>query len=321
MSPPELRVRVSRKTIEADGIFSYELTAEDGGALPAFTAGSHVDVHLPGGITRQYSLYNDPADSHRYEIAVLRVADSRGGSAAMHSEVQLGDVLRISVPRNHFALADAATDTLLLAGGIGITPILSMARRLWASAQPFTLHYSARSPSRMAFRELLRSCEFRDRIRFHFDDGPADQALDVRRLLGSAPGGVHLYVCGPQGYMEHVLGTARKLGWPEEQLHYEFFGAKPVESVNDGSFEVELASSGRVVAVETGQSVVDALEQAGVLVPTSCRQGVCGTCLTRVLAGECDHRDLYLTPEEQASNSQFLPCVSRARSDRLKLDL
>ncbi len=316
-----LSVRVARKSAEAEGICSFELVATDGRPLPAFSAGSHVDVQVPGGPVRQYSLCNDPAESHRYLIAVLKDAASRGGSAAMHERVQEGDTLSISAPKNHFALAHDAKRHLLLAGGIGITPLLCMAERLATAGADFDLHYCTRSEARTAFRQRIAASAFAPHVRFHFDDGPPAQRLDLLALLARPVAGQHVYVCGPQGFMDAVLGTARRNGWPEGQLHYEFFGAAPAPAGGDQPFEVMLASSGRVVPVAAGQSVVQALAGAGVTVLTSCEQGVCGTCLTRVIDGQCDHRDQYLTPEEQAANDQFLPCCSRAKSARLVLDL
>ena len=315
-----LEVRVARKAVEALDICTFELVAADGRPLPAFSAGSHVDVQV-AGLTRQYSLANDPTESHRYLIGVLRDAASRGGSAAMHDLVREGDTLVISAPKNHFPLAHDAGRHLLLAGGIGITPILCMAERLAVTGADFELHYCTRSRERTAFYGRIRASGFAARAQFHFDDGDAAQKLDIAKLLATPQPGTHVYVCGPKGFMDAVLGTARERGWPEAQLHYEFFGADVAPAAGDTAFEVQLASSGRVVVVPKDRSVVQALAAAGVEVQTSCEQGVCGTCLTRVLDGVPDHRDLYLTPEEQAAGDQFTPCCSRARSARLVLDL
>lgn len=322
MTPGLLGVRVARKAVEALDIASFELVADDGSALPPFSAGAHIDVHLPGGVVRQYSLCNDPGESHRYLIGVLRDAASRGGSVAMHDAVHEGDRLQISAPKNHFPLAHEARRSLLLAGGIGITPLLCMAERLAVIGADFELHHCTRSRERTAFIGRIGASRFADRVRRHFDDGDAAQRLDLDALLGQPEAGVHVYVCGPKGFMDAVLGRARERGWPAAQIHYEYFGAEPVAEVaGDAAFEVQLASSGRIVIVPPGQSIVHALAEAGVAVMTSCEQGVCGTCLTRVLEGRPDHRDLYLTPEEQAANDQFLPCCSRSKSARLVLDL
>ena len=316
-----IAVRVVRKTVEAEGICSFELQAVDGRPLPAFSAGSHVDVQVPGGLVRQYSLCNDPQETHRYLIAVLKDAASRGGSAALHENVNEGDLLQISAPRNHFALAHEAGSHLLLAGGIGVTPILCMAERLALTGADFEMHYATRSRARTAFVDRIARSAYAARVHLHLDDGPAAQRLDLAPLLARPVAGRHVYVCGPQGFMDAVLGQARAAGWPENQLHHEFFGAAPTAKADDGSFTVRLASSGRVIAVAADQSVTDALSAAGVVVATSCEQGVCGTCLTRVLEGTPDHRDLYLTPEEQAVGDQFTPCCSRSKTAELVLDL
>jgi len=321
MNTPTLPVRVARKRAEAVDICTFELVDADDQPLPPFSAGSHIDVHLPNGITRQYSLCNDPAESHHYLIGVLRDPNTRGGSKAMHEAVNEGDVLRISAPKNHFPLAHEAKRSLLLAGGIGVTPILCMVERLAVADADFEMHYCTRSLDRTAFQGRIAASRFAQRVQFHFDDGAPEQKLDIAALLAAPQPGVHLYVCGPQGFMHAVLDTARARGWPEAQLHYEFFSAEVAKSDDDADFEVKLASSGRIVAVPTVKSVVEALAEAGIEIPISCGQGVCGTCLTRVLEGEPDHRDIYLSPEEQARNDQFTPCCSRSKSPLLILDL
>jgi vanillate O-demethylase ferredoxin subunit len=322
---PLLRVKVARKASVAPDICAFDLVSADGNALPPFDAGAHIDVHIgppgPGGLVRQYSLCNAPGDTQRYQIGVLRDAASRGGSRAMHDEVHEGQELSVSAPKNHFPLAAQATRSLLLAGGIGVTPILCMAERLSAAGEPFEMHYCARSRSRAAFLDRLATAPYTAQVALHFDDEAPAQALDLPRLLAAPAAGTHLYVCGPKGFMDAVLATARAQGWPESQLHWEFFAADSGPRDTDEAFEVELAASGRVVVVPKGQSIVHALAAAGVDVMVSCEQGVCGTCLTRVKAGVPDHRDAYLTPEEQAANDQMLVCCSRARSERLVLEL
>jgi vanillate O-demethylase ferredoxin subunit len=322
MSATTFRVAVARKAVAATDICTFELVSTDDTPLPAFSAGSHIDVTLPGGITRQYSLCNSPAESHRYLIGVLKDASSRGGSKAMHEVVKEGDLLTISAPRNHFSLAHDAQRHLLLAGGIGVTPILCMAERLAVMGTDFEMHYAARSRERMAFIERIQDSAFADKVALHFDDGLPHQKLDLSAVLALPDADTHLYVCGPKGFMDAVLNTARAQGWGESQLHWEFFaGADATPRADDGGFEVQLASSGRVITVTPDKTVVQALAEAGVEVLTSCEQGVCGTCLTRVLEGEPDHRDMYLAPDEQAANDQFLPCCSRSKSPRLVLDL
>lgn len=315
-----LAVQVVRKVQEAEGIASFELARAGGASLPAFSAGSHIDVQVPGGLTRQYSLCNDSGEQHRYRIAVLRDPASRGGSIAMHDAVHEGDILHISEPRNHFPLQHA-TRSLLFAGGIGVTPLLCMAQRLATIGADFTLHYCTRSPERTAFLKEIGASTFADRVQFHFDSGPPEQKLDVQTLLARSEPGTHLYVCGPTGFIEHVVGTAKAKGWNGEQIHLEYFGAAPQDTSRDTAFDVKIASTGKTYTVPEGQSVVHALHAHGIEILTSCEQGVCGTCITRVLEGEPDHRDMYFTEEERAKNDQFTPCCSRARSKTLVLDL
>jgi vanillate O-demethylase ferredoxin subunit len=316
----QIAVRVLRRREEAQDIVSFELARADGGPLPAFSAGSHIDVQVPGGPVRQYSLCNDAAESHRYRIAVLREPKSRGGSVGMHEGVREGDTLSISEPRNHFPLVHGAR-SLLFAGGIGVTPLLCMAQRLAAIGADFTLHYSTRSAARTAFRDEIAASMFAPRVQFHLDDGPSAQILNVPAALGAPEPGTHVYICGPAGYITHVLQTAQGMGWPAEQLHLEYFTAAAQDTAADRAFQVKIASSGACYPVAAGQSVVQALQAHGIDILTSCEQGVCGTCVTRVLEGECDHRDLYFTDDEKARNDQFTPCCSRARSELLVLDL
>ncbi|PPE70783.1 oxidoreductase [Caldimonas thermodepolymerans] len=318
---PTLQVRVAARTVEAQDICSFELVAADGGTLPAFTAGAHVEVEIAPGLVRPYSLCNDPAERHRYLIAVRREPASRGGSQALHERVQVGDRLTVSAPRNRFPLAADGGPSLLLAGGIGITPLLAMAEQLARDGQPFELHYCARSPAHAAFAARIAASRFAGQVRFHYSSGPGAQRLDLGALLARVPTDTHLYVCGPLRLIDEALALARARGWDASRLHHEYFSAEVAPSAGDGAFEVELARTGRVIAVPGDQTVTQALSAAGIFVPTSCEQGVCGTCLTRVLDGIPDHRDLYLTPEEQAANDQFTPCCSRAKTPRLVLDL
>ncbi|ROM83139.1 oxidoreductase [Pseudomonas brassicacearum] len=314
-------VVVTRKHREAEGIYSFELAAVDHRPLPAFSAGSHIDVHLPNGLVRQYSLCNHPKECHRYLLGVLLDPASRGGSQAMHEQVQEGSRLSISEPRNLFPLEHGAGYSLLFAGGIGITPILCMAERLAQSGAAFELHYCGRSAERMAFIEYIRHSSFAHRVHFHVDDGADAQRLSAARVLSAPTRDRHLYVCGPNGFMEHVLGTARGQGWTEAQLHREYFAAAVVPANESGGFEVQLTSTGQCLQVPADRSVAQVLLDAGIDIPLSCEQGICGTCLTRVLEGEPEHRDMFLTDAERARNDQFTPCCSRARSARLVLDL
>ena len=327
MSTGLLQVRVERKHREAEDICSYELVSADGAPLPPFSAGAHIDVHIESaggaGAVRQYSLCNPPHERHRYLIGVLRDPNSRGGSQAMHDDIHAGATLRISAPKNHFALADAPA-SLLLAGGIGVTPILAMAEALSAQGAAFEMHYCARSPERTAFRARIAAAPFAPQVHFHYDSGDAAQKLDLPALLERLDRRTRIYLCGPAGFIDHVKATAKAHGWPQERLHLEYFGAGAAAAPAAGGeqpFEVKLASSGKVYAVPPGSTVLRVLTDAGVFIPASCEQGVCGTCLTRVLDGVPDHRDLYLDEAEQAANDQFTPCCSRSKTPALLLDL
>jgi vanillate O-demethylase ferredoxin subunit len=313
-------VRVVAKVREAVDIVSFELASADGTALAPFSAGSHVDVHIGPNLVRQYSLCNDPAENHRYVIAVLRDPHSRGGSIAVHDTIDVGDTLRISGPKNHFPLTQAGR-YVLLAGGIGVTPILCMAERLAGSGADFSMHYCTRSPERTAFRERIGASAFASRIQFHFDSGAPEQKLDLEGVLAGPGDDLHLYVCGPAGFINAVTEAARAQGWPGHHVHLEYFGAAPQDTSGDQAFEVRIASSGQTFAIPANQSVVSVLAEHGIEIPVSCEQGVCGTCITRVLDGTPAHRDVYFTDEEHVLNDQFTPCCSRAKSRLLVLDL
>ncbi|HZI09389.1 MAG TPA: PDR/VanB family oxidoreductase [Myxococcus sp.] len=319
-----LRVRVSRITREAEGILAYELVAEDGGALPGFEAGAHVDVRVPGpgGFVRSYSLCNDPDETHRYVIAVQRDGYGRGGSRAMHARVCVGDVLEVGTPSNNFPLLFARS-YVLVAGGIGITPMLAMVRQLERTGASYTLHYCARTPERTAFRELLASAPYAGRVRFHFDGGDPSKGLDVKALLATRAPGARLYCCGPAGLMRAVREAATQHRWPWEKVHFEAFTADAATAASgkqDNDFEVSIRSTGQVLRVPAGQSVLNVLRRNGLRVPSECEAGACGTCLTRVCDGEPDHRDSFFQ-QEPAGDKRMLICVSRARSRRLVLDL
>ena len=312
-------VVVSRHN-EAQDICSYELASVDGKLLPAFSAGAHIDVHLPDGLVRQYSLCNHPEERHRYLIGVLKAADSRGGSRSLHEQVHPGTQLKISEPRNLFAVAHEARRSLLFAGGIGITPILCMAECLAHRGVDFELHYCARSSERAAFVQRLKTSSFAERVFLHFDEQP-HTALNTAQALALPADDVHLYVCGPAGFMQYVLDSARAQNWQEDRLHREYFTAVPVDSSLDGHFSVKIASSGQVLEIPGDQTVIKVLERHGIEIAVSCEQGICGTCLTRVLDGVPEHRDLFLTEQEQALNDQFTPCCSRSKTPLLVLDL
>ena len=326
MTEPLLTLRVARKQAATERICTLELEALPGQTLPPFTPGAHLELQLGEGLVRQYSLVNAPSERGLYRLGVLLDPQSRGGSRAVHEQVQAGQTLQVRGPRNHFALDPSARHHLLLAGGIGITPLLSMAQHLAdptqrAGGTRFSLHYAARSRAQAAYLERLAEPDLAARVQHHFDDGPPEQRLDLNALLARPDPGTHVYVCGPQGFIEATLAAARNAGWPEAQLHYEYFGATVQAQAGDRGFEIELARSGKTVWVAPDCSAADALTAAGVSLMTACLQGVCGTCLTPVLSGQPEHRDAYLSAEERASNQQFLPCCSRAVSERLVLDL
>jgi vanillate O-demethylase ferredoxin subunit len=315
----EIEVRVARKTTEALDINAYELVAHDGGELPAFDAGSHVDVHLPNGLVRQYSLCGGPLQQGRYRIAVLRDPQTRGGSQAAHDLVHEGDVIRISAPRNLFALDANAGHSVLLAGGIGVTPLLAMAYQLDSDGSSFELHYFARSRARVAFLSELLNGKFSDKVVLHLDDESPAGGQPLRDLMANLPEDSHLYTCGPTGFLNHVLQTAEALAVPAERVHYETFAAP--DPVAGDAFEVHINSTAQTVTVNADETVVAAVARLGFEIPVSCEQGICGTCITRVLKGVPDHRDQYFTDAEHAANDQFTPCCSRSHSKILVLDL
>lgn len=316
---PHLDLVVARREQQAHGVVVLDLAAADGAALPPFDAGAHVEVQVAPGLVRPYSLCGDPADRSRYRLGVLLEAWSRGGSAAVHGGFGVGERVQTGLPRNRFPLAPTAAASVLIGGGIGITPLLAMAHHLHRIGQDFALHYCAREQGRAAFLAELGQARFQDRVRVHFDDGPPVQRLDLDRDLPLPAPGTHLYVCGPPGFMAWVIAGARQRGHAEAQMHSEAFTAA-VDEAGDG-FEVVLAKSGRIVAVPAGATIVQALAGVGVAVDVSCEQGVCGTCLCDVLEGVPDHRDTYLTDEEKAANDQMTLCCSRAKTPRLVLAL
>ena len=315
-----MTLTVAKKWREAAEVHGFELVDAEGRDLPPFTAGAHVDVEIAPGLVRQYSLCNDPRRRDHYQIAVLREAVSRGGSAGLIERIEVGQTVQVSEPRNHFALEPSARRTVLIAGGIGITPILCMAERLAHTGAPFELHYAARSPERAAFLGRIEALAGKAKI--HFSEGPEAQRLDLDAVLADPAPGTHLYVCGPARLIEAALAAAKTRGWPSSRVHREYFAPPDGQDTGPGeAFEVEIASSGEVLAIPAGKAITEVLAEHGIEIATSCEQGVCGTCVTRVLEGVPDHRDVYLTPDEQAANDRMTPCCSRAKTARLVLDL
>jgi len=309
---------VERRTLATD-IVGLVLADPQGDELPPFSAGSHIDVEIAPGLIRQYSLCNTPQDRDRYEIAVLKDPASRGGSIKLHESLVEGAPVRVSEPRNHFPLESSEARAILLGGGIGVTPLLCMAERLALSGAPFALHYCTRSPDRTAFRDRIADAAYRDSVHFHHDDGAPDQLFDPAALFATADRASHVYVCGPSGFIDWVHGAAEKAGFPMAQFHREYFNAAPVEAPVGGetAFEIQIASTGAVYQVPADKSVAQVLEDNGFGVPISCEQGVCGTCITRLLGGEPDHRDMLALD----GDAEFTPCCSRSFSPRLVLDL
>lgn len=314
-----LDVIIAKRDIQADGIAVFDLISKDRSPLPSFDGGAHIDVEISPGLVRQYSLCGDPADRSRYRLGILRDPKSRGGSSRLHEVFLEGRMVRIGPPRNLFPLESAASQTILVGGGIGITPLIAMAYSLDRLRKDFVLHYCAREPAKAAFLQELRDAPFADRVRMHFDSDGEAARFSFDQDLPEPQVGIHLYVCGPDGFMTWMREGALERGYPAAQLHQEFFSSQV--DASGSRFDVVLASSGTVVEVAEGQSIVQALAAVGVKVTVSCEQGVCGTCLCNVLEGEPDHRDVYLTDEEKADNDQILLCCSRARSPTLVLDL
>lgn len=317
MSSATLQLRVAARRPAADDIVEIELVPAAGGELPAFEAGAHVDLHLAGGLVRQYSLHNDPRERHRWCIGVLKDAASRGGSEAVHRDLQEGHVLAVGLPRNHFPLQDDDGYSVLIAGGIGITPLLAMARTLAARGQAFALHYCARSRRRAAFADAIAASDFAPHAFMHFDDegGRLSMAHALEGHLSTA----RVYICGPAGFIDWARAEASAQGVPAGRIHVEHFGAEV--ATEGGAFTVVAQRSGLELKVGEKDSIAQVLMAAGVRVELSCEQGVCGTCLTRVIEGVPEHRDLYQSDEEKAANEQVTVCCSRSCSARLVLDI
>jgi ferredoxin-NADP reductase len=309
------RVRVAEIVDETPTIRSFRLVRCDGGPLAPYSAGAHIDVTGPTGTTRQYSLCGPAAETGSYLIAVKREEPSRGGSAALHERVAVGDELTVGEPRSLVGLAPDAARHLLLAAGIGITPLLSMAHQVHAAGGVFRLHYFARSREQAAFVPLLERSGFAERVRFHFGVARAEQAARLDAILIGLDEGTHVYTCGPEGFMQRVAESV-----PEDRLHIEHFQALEPADEPGAEFELEI-DTGEVFTVPAHRSILDVLEENGFAVDTSCREGICGTCVLPVLDGEPDHRDNCLTKKEKAAGDQIAVCVSRARGPRLVVEL
>ena len=310
-----LSLRIKSVGWEAPNILSYDLRPLESRELPPFTAGAHVDLTLPNGLVRSYSLVNPQSERHRYVIAVQKDRASRGGSKWVHENFHAGDVLTVNGPRNNFALDESAEKSIFIAGGIGITPILSMIERLSAIGSDWELVYCSRARSGTPFLELLDNSP---RVRFNFDQEPGGKMLDIAAVVKGAPANGHFYCCGPIPMLDAFENATRDL--PRERIHVEYFSAKEPPAV-EGGFKVVLARSGRELTVLPGKTILKTLCDIGLDIPHSCTEGICGTCETRVLEGVPDHRDLILTEGERASNKTMMICCSGSKSEKLVLDL
>lgn len=301
-----LRVTVKRQV--ARDIHLFELRDPQGGALPAFSAGAHLPIRVPTGAMRQYSLCGDPQDASAYQLAVKREANGRGGSISLVDGVNEGDTVMAGAPENLFALSDKARSFILVGGGIGITPMMAMVRQLQAEGmRSFKLYYLTRDPESTAFLDELNSPELAGRVVVHHDHGDPARSLDLWKVFEKVASGTHVYCCGPKPLMDSVRDMTGH--WPDSAIHFESFGADTRPHADDEAFTVELHRSGRRIDVGARQTILDALRAHQVPVPSSCESGTCGSCKVGLLAGQADHRDLVLLPEER--DSQVMVCVSR----------
>ena len=320
MSDSAIDVLVCAAKTEAKGVLSLDLRRPDGGDLPEFTAGSHIDFHLPNGMTRCYSLVNGPGERHRYVIAVSLDANSKGGSRYIFDNDLTGQTLKISAPRNHFALVEDATHTVLIGGGIGITPLHAMILRLEALGKSWRLHYGARDRASAAFVEELAALETAKPGRVHFNfDSEQGAMMDIAKVVADAPAEAHLYCCGPLPMLAAYKAAcaSRK----PETVHLEYFAAPTMPNTAKEPFTVVVASTGKEYAIKPDESILDVLLANGVNAGSSCRSGECGSCIVTVLEGEPRHRDYVLSDNEKASNRLMTICVSGSKTKKLVLDL
>jgi vanillate monooxygenase ferredoxin subunit len=319
-SPARLAVRIRQRRREVNNIVGIELEACDGLALPSFSAGSHIDIVLPSGLIRQYSLCSDPERPDSYRIAVRLEAESRGGSREVHA-LAMGQELAISPPRNHFPLADHHESAVLIAGGIGVTPIMTMARSLHRQGVPFAFHYLNRSRALTAFRKELQAAGYGPslQLRYDEDEGISSRAELVERIGMPGPHR-HLYVCGPHPLIKATVAAAAQAGWSDEAIHLEHFRA-PGDPVSGVAVTLRLVKSGITVEAPGDRTLARALADAGMRVPVSCEQGICGTCIVGVIEGVPDHRDSFLTQAEREEGNRIALCCSRALTPVIVLDL
>ncbi len=313
----DIPVRVTRAEKIADEIHLYEMRRKDGGELPAFTAGSHINLRIPNGLMRKYSLCSDPAERDHYQIAVKREDNGRGGSIYLIDHTKEGDEWMISAPDNAFALPQRGDHFIFIAGGIGITPFIAMIHALKNDpAKKFKLYYCSRTPDMTAFRDEMSAPELKGKVFIHYDGGDPAKALDLWPIVEERKNREHLYCCGPRGLMEAVRDATGH--WSSTAIHFEAFSEADARRPNDTAFRVKLAASGATIDVPAGTTILEAMRAAGYDVPSSCESGTCGTCRTKLIAGEADHRDLVLTEAER--DSQIMICVSRAKTPELVID-
>lgn len=310
--------RIHSITYGADGVLLFELRSADSRTLPAFDPGAHVDLHLPNGLVRSYSIMNDCAERHRYVLGVKREPASRGASRWLHDEARVGMPIGVAGPSNHFALRESAANTVLIAGGIGITPLWSMAQRMQALQRPWQLHYRARRRACAPLLEELSAPQLEPHVNVSFSDEDDVPRLDMARIVGSAAEGSHFYCCGPLAMIEAFQAAAA--GIEAERIHFEYFAPKEA-AATEGGFTLKLATSGREMVVAPGTTILETLQACGVDVPSSCQQGVCGACEVGVLAGTPDHRDLVLSESEKQSGRTMMICCSGSLGPTLVLDL
>lgn len=313
---PPMQLRVTRNERIADGIHLFELQDKAGAVLPAFTAGAHIAIRTPSGLLRKYSLCNDPAERNRYQVAIKREANGRGGSINLVDRIKAGDELAVAAPVNDFGLPQRAQDFIFIAGGIGVTPMMAMIRQVMAEGKRFRLFYCSRAPETTAFRDELSTPEFKGAVAIHYDYGDVSRSLDLKPILAERKNREHLYCCGPRPLMEAV----RKMTdhWSAAAVHFEAFSDAETHKPTDRPFNVKLARSGDVLEVAADKTILEVLRAHGLDVPSSCETGTCGTCKTKLLAGEADHRDLFLAEHDKAGN--IMICVSRAKSDELEIE-
>lgn len=310
-----LNLRIKSAVWEAPNIVSYELRPTTNAELPAFTAGSHIDITLSNKMVRSYSLLNPQSERHRYVIAVQRDRESRGGSKWIHQNFRPGEILSVNEPRNNFKLDETAEKSIFIAGGIGITPMLSMIERLETIGRDWQLIFCARTRASAPFLGLLDSNQ---RVRINFDREPGAEMLDIPALVQGSSPKAHLYCCGPTTMLDAFEQATKDRD--RDTVHVEYFTAKEPPAT-EGGFTVVLAKSGKEIVIPAGKTILDALKDEGLDLPYSCTEGICGTCETKVLEGTPDHRDRILTDAEKAANKTMMICCSGSKSGRLLLDL